>query len=238
MLDSVVIPLAQPRPGLREESTTRLARIPAEATTRRHFSAREHLFFQGDRPSGIFEILSGTAILYSLTADGRRQIQDFVSAGDVVALCFGEEHNLSAEALTELDAVHVARAVFERALQDNSDFRRDIFALIDRTLQRAREQSLFLGLKSAMERSASFLLFIDSRFGAGPSGFVPIRMSRSDIADHLGLTLETVSRMLNQLKQSGVIDLPRPDQFRIIDRRRLAALAGEIDATDALTLYG
>ena len=94
-------------------------------------------------------------------------------------------------------------------------------------LNASREQSLLLGRKSAIERTATILLFLDSRFADSATGFVDIRMSRCDMADYVGLTLETVSRMMNQLKRQGIIELPQPNRFRIVDRKRLVATAGE-----------
>lgn len=191
------------------------------------FERHEHLYFQGDRPKGVYQIQSGTVILYRLTADGRRQIQDFATDGDFLALTFADEHDLSAEALTAVTATFVPRAAFDRTLQENAAFRRAVFTMIGDMLHAVREQALLLGLKSAMERTASFLIFLEQRFDQTADGFTMIRMSRCDIADYLGLTLETVSRMLNRMKQLGVIDLPRPDMFRVHEPMRLRTLAGE-----------
>ena len=198
------------------------------------FTQNEHLFFQGDAPRGVYEILSGTVILYKVMADGRRQIQSFASKGDFLAMTFADQHDISAEALTEVEALFVPRAVFDHRLQEQAGFRRSVFTLISQMLQEAREQALLLGRKCAMERTASFLIFLKERFHEPTSGFTPIQMSRSDIADYLGLTLETVSRMLNKLKRSKVIDLPQPNAFRVLNMNRLIALAGEVE--DARTL--
>jgi CRP-like cAMP-binding protein len=205
---------------------------------RLRFAPHEHLFFQGDPPTGVFQIISGTVILYKLMADGRRQIQDFSSNGDFLALTFAEFHDLSAEALTDVEADFIARASFDRALQDNSAFRRSIFTLIGDMLNASREQALLLGRKCAMERTATFLLFLDSRFADPETGFVDIRMSRSDMADYVGLTLETVSRMMNLLKRQGIIDLPQSNRIRISDRKRLIAAAGELDEDEDVSAFG
>jgi CRP-like cAMP-binding protein len=205
---------------------------------RLRFAPHEHLFFQGDPPTGVFQIISGTVILYKLMADGRRQIQDFSSNGDFLALTFAEFHDLSAEALTDVEADFIARASFDRALQDNPAFRQSIFTLIGDMLNASREQALLLGRKCAMERTATFLLFLDSRFADPETGFVDIRMSRSDMADYVGLTLETVSRMMNLLKRQGIIDLPQSNRIRISDRKRLIAAAGELDEDEDVSAFG
>jgi CRP/FNR family transcriptional regulator len=186
------------------------------------------LFFQGDAPRGVYEILSGTVIQYKVMADGRRQIQSFASEGDFLAMTFSDIHDLSAEALTDVEVLFVPRSAFDHRLQEQSGFRRSVFTLISQLLQDAREQALLLGRKNAMERTASFLIFLDNRFCDPATGFAAIRMSRCDIADYLGLTLETVSRMMNKLKKTGIIDLPQPNTFRVLNRSRLIALAGEI----------
>lgn len=225
-----IVPIAE-APRLSDaERAVSLGGVMANRRAAMQFAPHEHLYFQGDGPTGVYQIVSGTVILYRLTADGRRQIQDFASAGDLLALTFADEHDLSAEALTEVEAHFVPRAAFDRALQEDAHFRHAIFTLIGDMLHAAREQAMLLGLKSAMERTASFLIFLEGRFHDPAGGYTPIRMSRCDIADYLGLTLETVSRMLNRLKQQGVIDLPRPDLFRVLDRTRLLALSGEHDA--------
>jgi CRP/FNR family transcriptional regulator, anaerobic regulatory protein len=205
---------------------------------RLRFAPHEHLFFQGDPPTGVFQVVSGTVILYKLMADGRRQIQDFSSNGDFLALTFAEFHNHSAEALTDVEADFIARSSFDRALQDDPPFRRSIFTLIGDMLNASREQALLLGRKCAMERTATFLLFLDSRFADPVTGFVDIRMSRCDMADYVGLTLETVSRMMNQLKRQGIIELPQSNRIRISDRKRLIAAAGEPDEDEYASVVG
>lgn len=200
----------------------------------RRFAPHEHLFFQGDRPRGVFEILSGTVILYKVMSDGRRQIQSFASQGDFLAMTFSDIHDLSAEALTDVEVQFVPRVTFDQRLQDDPGFRRSVFTLISDMLQDSREQALLLGRKNAMERTASFLIFLSDRFANPHTGFADIAMSRCDIADYLGLTLETVSRMINKLKKHGIIELPQPNTFRILNKHRLITLAGEIEEGDYL----
>ena len=193
------------------------------------FAPHEHLFFQGDAPKGVYEILSGTVIQYKVMADGRRQIQNFASEGDFLAMTFADVHDLSAEALTDLEVLFVPRTMFDRRLQEQAGFRRSVFTLVSQMLHEAREQALLLGRKSAMERTASFLIFLNDRFQDPATGYANIRMSRCDIADYLGLTLETVSRMMNKLKKQNIIDLPQPNLFQVLNTSRLIALAGEVE---------
>ena len=194
---------------------------------RSRYAAHEHIFMEGDKPKGIFQIISGTVTLYRVMTDGRRQIQAFVSEGEYLNITFDRNHDVSAEALTDVEVTCEPLAAFDRRLQEDPKFRRSVFSLIEGQLHDAREQTLLLGRKNAIERIASFLLFLDKRFVDPLSGFANIRMSRSDIADYLGLTLETVSRMMNKLKQMGIIDLPQATRFSVRQRQKLMCLAGQ-----------
>ncbi len=198
------------------------------------FSSQEHVFMQGDRLSGIYKVLKGTVICYRLMADGRRHIQSFVSGGEYLAISFAERHDVSAEALTDVEILCTPRAAFDRHLESDMRFRRGILTMMGSKLRSAREQALLLARKNAMERTASFLIFLDERFRNPQTGYADIRMSRCDIADYLGLTLETVSRMMNKLKQSGIIDLPQATRFAVCKRAQLLAKAGELDGLEDL----
>ncbi len=218
-------PIAERRTSDRAGEAAGRATVPL-----RSFAPHDHLFFQGDASTGLFEIEHGTVVVYKLLSDGRRQVQQFAGSGDMIGLTLDPDHDLSAEALTHVTARYMPRAAFERAMQDDADFRRRVFGFVSSQLSMAREQAVLLGRKSALERVASFLLYLDSRLPEDSDGHIRLAMSRGDIADYLGLTLETVSRMLNRLKQMRVISLPRPTAFRVVQEDRLIDLAGEGDA--------
>jgi len=196
------------------------------------YTPHEHVFIQGDVSKGIYKVLTGTVMSYRLMADGRRQIQSFVSGGEYLAITFANRHEVSAEAITPVEVLCTSRAAFDRRLESEPNFRQGILTLMGNKLQLASDQALLLGRKNAMERTASFLLFLDDRFRHPETGYVEIRMSRCDIADYLGLTLETVSRMMNKLKQLGIIDLPQATRFTICKRAQLVAMAGEVDSPE------
>ena len=198
------------------------------------YAPHEHVFMQGDTPKGIYKVLKGTVISYRLMADGRRQIQSFVSGGEYLEITFADRHDVSAEAITPVEVLSTPRAAFDRRLQKESGFRQGILTMMGNKLQRATEQALLLGRKSAMERTATFLLFLDERFCNAETGYVEMRMSRCDVADYLGLTLETVSRMMNKLKQLGIIDLPQATRFTICKRAQLVSMAGEVESFEDL----
>jgi CRP-like cAMP-binding protein len=202
------------------------------ASVRQVYAAGDHLFYQGDAERGIHKIISGTVTVYRVTADGHRQIEAFSGPGDYVSLCLCSVSPTSAEALSRVETEYVGRTAFERKILENSTFRQEVFLEIDKTAADARRQATLLACRCAKERVADFVLFLDSHFEPRTDGYSPIHMSRCDMADHLGLTLETVSRMLNSFKQSGIIDMPRPDRFRILNRKYLQRLAGQNDQDD------
>lgn len=188
------------------------------------FAAGEHLFHQGDSDCGLHKILTGTVTVYRVTADGYRQIEAFAGPGEYVSLCLSATSSTSAEALTAVETTCLGRDAFERRLLEDAAFRAEIFHDIDRSATEARRHATLLACRCALDRVARFALFLEQRFAADAAGYTPIPMSRADIADHLGLTLETVSRMLSRLKQRGLIDLPRPDRFRVANRPGLVRL--------------
>ena len=191
-----------------------------------HYRHKEHLFLEGDSCAGVFLITSGRVIVYTVTLNGQRQVQSFAGPGDLLGLNFSGLHTTSAEALGDVVADMMPRCVFDRVLQTSDGFRKAIFERIDQMMEAARNQNTLLGCKGALEKTATFLMDLDARFSNGGPSYVPIPMSRSDIADFLGLTLETVSRMLSRLKSQNVIDLPKANCFRILDRRGLSRIAG------------
>ena len=205
---------------------TALLQDNQSVSPRRSFLAGDHLFHQGDKNRVLHKIISGTVTVYRVTSDGYRQIEAFAGPGDFVSLCLSSISPTSAEALSDVVTEYLSRAAFERRLLTDAVFRNTMFSEIDRAAAEARWQSTLLVRRCAMERVAAFVQFLAARFTVGADGFTPIAMSRSDMADHLGLTLETVSRMMNRLKQTGVIDMPRPDRFRVINLVALRRLLG------------
>jgi len=199
-----------------------------------NYPAGAHLFHQGDTDRGIHRIRSGTVTIYRVTQDGHRQIEAFAGQGDYVSLCLSSTSPTSAKALSPVTTRFMGRAAFERCLLEDVDFRREIFHEIDRASAEARRQATLLTCRSAVERVSAFVLDMSAQFRPDEVGFTPIPMSRCEMADYLGLTLETVSRMLNRLKRRGVIDLPRADRFRIKSIAQLRAIAGAYSDQDMI----
>ena len=189
---------------------------------------RDHAVFnEGDEARSCYKIVSGAIRVVKLMVDGRRYVVDFFLPGDVVGLDGGATYEFTAEAIVDSELVRYPRPRLDTALQEDPQAGQRLLELTFRRLAAAQSQMLLLGRMSAMERIASFLLNLERRLGSAEAGarFLRLDMTRMDIADHLGLTLETVSRMLNQLKRRGIIDLPHPQQICIRKPESLQALA-------------
>lgn len=193
----------------------------------------ETLFAEGDDTDSVYEMIQGMVRLYKLLPDGRRQITGFLSAGQFLGLAPEGVCVFTAEAITEVTVCRYKRAAFERLIDEVPGFARRLLAVTSHELHAAQDQMLLLGRKSATEKVASFLLLIADRHGDdGDGAGIEVPMTRGDIADYLGLTIETVSRTLTKLKHEGLISLPVPACIAICDRDRLeelAAGAGDIN---------
>jgi CRP/FNR family nitrogen fixation transcriptional regulator len=181
------------------------------------FARNSEIYGENEPADYLYTVVSGTVRTYKVLVDGRRQIGGFHLAGDIFGFETGEEHTFSAEAITDCKILVIKRsAVIALAARDN-DIARQMWALTARELQRVQDHIMVL-IKSAQERVAGFLLEMADRVPGG--GAVELPMSRQDIADYLGLTIETVSRTLTQLEKTAAIELPT--SRRIVLRNRSA----------------
>lgn len=194
---------------------------------------RQLLFQEGDDADNVYNILSGVLKLYKLLPDGRRQITGFVYAGDFLGIASAGIHSFSAEAVSEVSLCRFPRrklySLFDRypALQTR------LLGIATDELTAAQDQMLLLGRKSASEKLASFLLSLAKRMAprgaedddAVFANAVPVPMNRGDIADYLGLTVETVSRTLSRLKKSGHIAITDPHHITIAQPEELQNIA-------------
>ena len=181
------------------------ANMPAVARTRRSFAKSEELFAEGDTAEFFYKVISGTVRTSKLLSDGRRQIDTFHLAGDVFGLESGKEHGFTAEAVEAVIVESYRRSQFATLLHVNAAFGDQLMSSMLRNLERAHEHMVLLGRKTAQEKMASFLLDMADRLDC--TDRVDLPMQRTDIADHLGLTIETVSRTLAQMVRDGLINL-------------------------------
>jgi CRP/FNR family transcriptional regulator len=180
------------------------------------------LFHEGDPVTRVFTLTRGTLKLYTLLADGRRQVTGFMHPGDFLGISVDDEHAFSAEALEPAQLCWFPRNRFDDFVEQHAPMERELYRIAAHELAAAQEQFVLLGRKTATERIASFILRLSERSNANT---VHLSMSRSDIADYLGLTKETVSRVLSALKRERVIRLDALDEIRILDRAMLQELA-------------
>jgi CRP-like cAMP-binding protein len=165
----------------------------------------------------LYKLVSGTVRTSKILNDGRRQIGEFYMPGDLFGLEIDSKHSFSAEAITDVKVIVLKRSAVEALAARDSDVARQLWAMTGRELQRMQEHILLL-IKTAQERVAGFLLEMAERIKTANE--VELPMSRQDIADYLGLTIETVSRTLTTLENSSAIALP--SSRRIVLRNRAA----------------
>lgn len=204
-----------------------IARLNA-ISDHRDFVAGEVLAREGDPATQLFNITAGAVRVHKLLPDGRRQIVGFMFPGDFLGLATGDRYAFSAEAITAGSACRFSRKAYRQLLGEMPELET---ALLDRTaseLRAAQDQMLLLGRKTAIERFASFLLDLSARDRrAGGEGLeIQLPMTRAEIADYLGLTTETVSRVTSRLKARQVIRLLTLHSLRITQLDELATLAG------------
>jgi CRP/FNR family transcriptional regulator len=182
-----------------------------------------------------FVVTAGTAKLFMLLPDGRRQIIAFVGPGHFLALAVSDTYAFSAEAIEPVRYCQFPRGHLRALMDDFPLMEERLLEVASDELVAAQEQMLLLGRKAARERRASFLL-MQSRQGL-PCGQSRHRfklpMTRADIADYLGLTIETVSRTLTRLRAEGLIDIVAQSELVICDPVGLEGLAGGMPSYDA-----
>ncbi len=185
----------------------------------------EPLFHEGDPAHNVFTLTSGHLRLSRLLADGRRQVIGFLVPGDFLGLAFRDTYVATAEALDPVALCTFPRVAFERFLERHPHFERELLARARSELAAAQEQMVVLGRKTARERLATFLVQLARRKNAGTRVLLHLPMGRADIADYLGLTVETVSRTLSAFRREGLVRLEGRSTVHIPDLGRLAAEA-------------
>ena len=196
-----------------------------------HFAPRSQIFLEGDRADAVHQLVSGSAILYKLLPDGRRQVVEILGPGDVFGFSPSGVHDVSAEALTA-----VRCTVFECAAVERSPaLMRRLSEHLHAQLGALHEHVVLLGRKTALERIASFLMrCLPGRGGPrclGPPRMrdradVRLAMTRYGIADYLGVTIETVSRSFARLRRRGIVSISKIDEVSIRDVCALCRMTG------------
>src|SRR5215212_3324321 len=185
------------------------------------YNRSAEIYGEAEPSEYIYQVVEGAVRSYKLLSDGRRQIGAFHLAGDIFGLENGGEHRFTTEAVVDTAVRLIKRQSLEMIAESDTMVARNLLSMTTSNLQHAEDHMLLLGRKTALERVAAFLIEMDRRLTA--AGIMPLPMSRRDIADYLGLTLETVSRALSRLHELYVIGFIGSNQRHIIllDRRHL-----------------
>jgi CRP/FNR family transcriptional regulator len=186
------------------------------------------LFREGDPATRVFTLTCGSLKLYTSLADGRRQVAGFMHPGDFLGISVEDQHAFTAEALEDAQLCWFPRSRFDDFVQGHASMEHQLYRIAAHELAVAQQQLVLLGRKTATERMASFLLTLLERAEqqAGEQAkAVDLPMGRLDIADYLGLTKETVSRVISALRNQRVIRLQTLSRIEIVDRKRLRELS-------------
>ncbi len=193
----------------------------------RRTAAKEHVFVPGDRRTHLYRVEDGLVCLYKVARNGQRQIIRFCFRGDLFGLGAEGEHTLGAQTLQPSRLRCTPLAELSHKAGTCPRLAGELYAALSDELARLQEHLLIVGQRSALERVASFLVGLsrrNARNGADPA-VLTLSMTREDIGDFLGLTLETVSRTLTKLRVAGVADFHHGSQMTLVDIEKLEQLA-------------
>jgi CRP/FNR family transcriptional regulator, nitrogen fixation regulation protein len=190
--------------------------------TRISYARNVEIFGEGEPAEYLYKVVSGSVRSCKLLDDGRRQVTGFYMVGEVFGLELDEDHHFSAEAINDAVVLVVKRSTIIGLAARDIDIARQLWAMTARELQRVQDHMLVLGCMNAKQRVATFLLHMALRSSGEDE--VELPMSRQDIADYLGLTIETVSRTMTQLENDAAIGLESSRRIVLRNRAALARL--------------
>ncbi len=192
----------------------------------RRLAAGAHVFREGDEACHLYEVQSGILRQTRVLENGCRQVIAFALPGDIVGFPNGDLHHTDCDAIGPCEVVLHRREALENGEGNPETHRRLLMAAL-REISALQDHLMMLARKSALEKVASFLMVLANRLGTrqGQTSTIELRMKRADIADFLGLTIETVSRTFTQLRNSGIISLHAPQFIIVRDVDRLAEVS-------------
>ncbi|GGD41356.1 helix-turn-helix domain-containing protein [Aureimonas glaciei] len=188
-----------------------------------NFAEGREIYAEGEAVRSFYKVIDGVVRTCTFASDGRRQIDGFHAEGEIFGLEMSDEHRLSAEAVTDCTVVAYRWAGLASFNGGDGETARAVFGLAMQCLERTRDHSLLLGRRSAAQKLAAFLLDLAER--GGEDGGIDLAMSRQDIADYVGLTIETVSRTFSQFERDHLIALPSIRHVVLRNRSALVELA-------------
>lgn len=215
--NSVIVarPVVPVRAGLAGEGPIGMIGAPMRV------ARNAEIYGEAEPAEYLYQVISGAVRTYRMLDDGRRQICAFYLPGDIFGFEAGEVHQATAEAIGEVQILLVKRSSMLARAEHEKALAKQLWMLAVRELQRVQQHSLVL-IKSAEQRVAGFLLEMAGR--GSSQGAIELPMPRQDIADYLGLTIETVSRTFTHLVQSGMIALETSRRVRFRNRTALTRL--------------
>lgn len=187
------------------------------------------LFCEGDEAEAVYAVTEGTVRLSKMLPDGRRQVTGFLSAGGFLGIAYADTYAYSAEAVTLLTLCRFPRRRLEAMLDEMPNLERQLLGIASDELKAAQDQMLLLGRKTAEEKISTFLWQCCRRSGQGcePGCVIDLPMNRTDVADYLGLTTETVSRTLSRFAKDGLVAIPSPHKIQVFRPELIEELAGD-----------
>jgi len=220
-MDKASRPVAASSGGAGAATRSELAQDDLEALDKigikLRFARNETIFSEGEEAAFSYRVVRGAIRLCKHLVDGRRQISDFVLPGDYCGFLHLERHRFTAEATSDLEVIAYPHRQVEALGESMPSMRRRLTDFLSRRLMGVQDHLIMLGRQTAKERVLSFLVRLATNAGAKDGEVVALPMNRQDMADYLGLTIETVSRVMTDLKRSQVVTLPELHEFAIND---------------------
>jgi CRP-like cAMP-binding protein len=205
--------VGHPAPVSKVNGSILFAGCPDLIGTPFSYAREEEVYGEGEEAEFVYRVVSGAVRTHKVLSDGRRQITGFHLPGDLFGFEQGDTHRHTAEALSDARVLIFKRRQVERAATDQAEVACQLWGMATNNLRLAQDLTLLLGRRTATERVAAFLMEVDERLGG--SGTLSLPMTRRDIADYLGLTIETVSRTLSQLEEAGALQRPGGRQLSL-----------------------
>ena len=192
-----------------------------------HLRRGAAVFFDGDAAREVYFIQTGVLRISRLLSDGRRQILTFAFPGEIVGLAHDAFRHTDCDVLSDVCLSVLPTFRSADIMQADPALLNATLRLAARDMHDMQDHLVLLGQKSATERLASFLLRIAGRIGTASGRHIcfDLPMSRTDIGDFLGMSVETVSRAMTHLRTAGMVQLPKPDRVRLVDPAALSGFA-------------
>ena len=201
-------------------------KIFSKISDEEEFEDKEAIFLQQEQSKNLYNITKGNVKIYRLLSDGRIQIIGFLYPGDFFGSYKKEKYNYSAESIGDLRLCVFNQQSLDNYLEENMNLAKELLHMTSHELTLAQDRMMVLGKMNASERVAKFILNISKqRLRIGwQNNPISIPMTRQDIADYLGLTLETISREFSKLKAANTIKFLTSKQIYITDRDKLSSI--------------